>query len=73
MERSTETIFRRTLSVQFGGLMGSQRDPWFIEASPYNLKSCGGYGAGFLHGSVLMTSACAASLLKKARGHCFIC
>jgi uncharacterized protein (DUF1501 family) len=33
----------RTLPGQFGGLMGSQRDPWFIEASPYNPKSYGAY------------------------------
>ncbi len=33
----------RTLPGQFGGLMGSQRDPWFIEASPYNSKSYGAY------------------------------
>lgn len=33
----------RILPGQFGGLMGSQRDPWFIEASPYNPKSYGAY------------------------------
>lgn len=33
----------RTLPGQFGGLMGSRRDPWFIEASPYNPKSYGAY------------------------------
>ena len=33
----------RTLPGQFGGLMGSHRDPWFIEASPYNPKSYGAY------------------------------
>ena len=33
----------RTLPGQFGGLMGNQRDPWFIEASPYNPKSYGAY------------------------------
>ena len=33
----------RVLPGQFGGLMGSRRDPWFIEASPYNAKSYGAY------------------------------
>ena len=33
----------RVLPGQFGGLMGSGRDPWFIEASPYNPKSYGAY------------------------------
>jgi uncharacterized protein (DUF1501 family) len=33
----------RTLPGQFGGLMGSNRDPWFVEASPYNPKSYGAY------------------------------
>ena len=33
----------RILPGQFGGLMGSQRDPWFIEASPYNPQSYGAY------------------------------
>jgi len=33
----------RTLPGQFGGLMGNQRDPWFIEASPYNPISYGAY------------------------------
>ena len=33
----------RILPGQFGGLMGNQRDPWFIEASPYNPKSYGAY------------------------------
>jgi hypothetical protein len=33
----------RVLPGQFGGLMGSRRDPWFIEASPYNPKSYGAY------------------------------
>ena len=33
----------RVLPGQFGGLMGSRRDPWFIEASPYNSKSYGAY------------------------------
>lgn len=33
----------RVLPGQFGGLMGSGRDPWFVEASPYNAKSYGAY------------------------------
>ena len=33
----------RILPGQFGGMMGSQRDPWFIEASPFNPKSYGAY------------------------------
>lgn len=33
----------RVLPGQFGGLMGTRRDPWFIEASPYNPKSYGAY------------------------------
>jgi hypothetical protein len=33
----------RVLPGQFGGMMGSRRDPWFISASPYNSKSYGAY------------------------------
>lgn len=33
----------RVLPGQFGGLMGSHRDPWFVEASPYNSESYGAY------------------------------
>lgn len=33
----------RTLPGQFGGMMGSRRDPWFVDASPYNPKSYGAY------------------------------
>jgi hypothetical protein len=33
----------RTLPGQFGGQMGGRRDPWFVEASPYNTKSYGAY------------------------------
>ena len=33
----------RTLPGQFGGLMGSKRDPWFISASPYHPKTYGAY------------------------------
>lgn len=33
----------RVIPGQFAGLMGSQRDPWFIEASPYHPQSYGAY------------------------------
>lgn len=33
----------RVLPGQFGGMMGSRRDPWFVEASPYNPKTYGAY------------------------------
>jgi uncharacterized protein (DUF1501 family) len=33
----------RVIPGQFGGLMGSRRDPWFVEASPFNAKSYGAY------------------------------
>jgi len=33
----------RVIPGQFGGQMGSRRDPWFIEASPFNAKSYGAY------------------------------
>ena len=33
----------RVLPGQFAGQMGSRRDPWFIEASPFNAKSYGAY------------------------------
>jgi hypothetical protein len=33
----------RIIPGQFGGQMGSHRDPWFIEASPFNAKSYGAY------------------------------
>ncbi|MEO1997043.1 MAG: DUF1501 domain-containing protein, partial [Planctomycetaceae bacterium] len=41
-----ERLVHRTTRVipgQFGGRMGSQRDPWFIEASPFNATSYGAY------------------------------
>ena len=41
-----ERIIHRTTRVipgQFGGVMGSHRDPWFIEASPFNATSYGAY------------------------------
>ena len=33
----------RIIPGQFAGTMGSQRDPWFIEASPFNAKSYGAF------------------------------
>jgi uncharacterized protein (DUF1501 family) len=33
----------RVIPGQFGGLMGSTRDPWFIEASPYHNTSYGAF------------------------------
>lgn len=33
----------RVIPGQFGGQMGSQRDPWFVEASPFNATSYGAY------------------------------
>ncbi|MSR59076.1 MAG: DUF1501 domain-containing protein [Planctomycetaceae bacterium] len=33
----------RVIPGQFGGTLGSRRDPWFIEASPYNPNSYGAY------------------------------
>lgn len=41
-----ETLIHRTGRVipgQFGGQMGPDRDPWFIEASPFNGKTYGAY------------------------------
>jgi hypothetical protein len=41
-----ERLIHRTARVlpgQFGGIMGRRRDPWFIEASPFNSKSYGAY------------------------------
>ncbi len=34
---------RRVLPGQFGGIMGSHRDPWFIEASAFSAKSYGAH------------------------------
>lgn len=40
----------RVIPGQFGGLMGAQRDPWFIEASSYDSMSYGAYPEfGFDH------------------------
>ena len=33
----------RVIPGQFGGQMGRRRDPWFIDASPFNAKSYGTY------------------------------
>lgn len=33
----------RVIPGQFGGQMGSRRDPWFVEASPFNANSYGAY------------------------------
>lgn len=33
----------RIIPGQFAGTMGSHRDPWFIEASPFNAKSYGAF------------------------------
>ena len=41
-----ERIIHRTTRVipgQFAGQMGRHRDPWFIEASPFNARSYGAY------------------------------
>ena len=41
-----ERIVHRSGQVmpgQLGGMMGARRDPWFIEASPYNPKTYGAY------------------------------
>ncbi|MEZ6045221.1 MAG: DUF1501 domain-containing protein [Planctomycetaceae bacterium] len=33
----------RVIPGQFAGMMGARKDPWFIEASPFNPKSVGAY------------------------------
>lgn len=33
----------RVIPGQFAGIMGSQRDPWFVEASPFHATSYGAY------------------------------
>jgi hypothetical protein len=35
----------RVIPGQFAGLMGAQRDPWFIEASPFDPKAYGAFPA----------------------------
>jgi hypothetical protein len=40
----------RIIPGQFGGLMGSRRDPWFVEASPFNGTTYGAFPEyGFHH------------------------
>lgn len=39
----------RTLPGQFGGLLGRQKDPFFLEASKYNPKSYGAYPNYLFH------------------------
>jgi hypothetical protein len=39
----------RTLPGQFAGEMGSQRDPWFIEASPYRPQHYGAFPEYLFH------------------------
>jgi hypothetical protein len=33
----------RVIPGQFGGMMGSSRDPWFVDAAPFNTKTYGAY------------------------------
>lgn len=39
----------RVIPGQFAGEMGARRDPWFVEAVPYNAKSYGAYGEYEFH------------------------
>ncbi len=39
----------RTLPGQFAGMMGQQRDPFFVEASPYHPQSYGAYPEYLFH------------------------
>ncbi len=39
----------RTLAGQFGGMLGSQHDPWFLEMSPYHPKHYGSYPKYLFH------------------------
>lgn len=39
----------RVIPGQFAGQMGARRDPWFIEAVPYNAKTYGAYGQYEFH------------------------
>lgn len=39
----------RTLAGQFGGLLGSQYDPWFLEMSPYHPAHYGAYPKYLFH------------------------
>jgi hypothetical protein len=39
----------RTLAGQFGGMLGSQHDPWFLEMSPYHPNHYGAYPQYLFH------------------------
>lgn len=39
----------RTLAGQFGGMLGAQHDPWFLEMSPYHPEHYGAYPAYLFH------------------------
>lgn len=39
----------RVIPGQFAGLMGSRRDPWFIEAAPYDTEAYGAWPAYAFH------------------------
>ena len=39
----------RTLAGQFGGTLGSQHDPWFLEMSPYHPKHYGAFPKYLFH------------------------
>ncbi|MCB1207965.1 MAG: DUF1501 domain-containing protein, partial [Verrucomicrobiales bacterium] len=39
----------RTLPGQFGGMLGSKGDPWFVEMSPYHPKHYGAYPGYLFH------------------------
>ncbi len=39
----------RTLAGQFGGMLGAQHDPWFLEMSPYHPEHYGAYPGYLFH------------------------
>ncbi len=39
----------RTIAGQFGGMLGSQHDPWFLEMSPYHPKHYGAFPQYLFH------------------------
>ena len=39
----------RTLAGQFGGMLGTQNDPWFLEMSPYHPEHYGAYPKYLFH------------------------
>ncbi|MCA9042011.1 MAG: DUF1501 domain-containing protein [Planctomycetaceae bacterium] len=54
----------RVIPGQFAGMMGSRKDPWFIEASPFSAKTKGAYPLyefnhqkGFMHDEQLQFQA----------------